>query len=68
MLRRACSSANAQPGRPRWFNACASPPASPQGYGLTETTAASFIMLPNPKMSYTGVCVCVCVHEVMCVV
>lgn len=25
-----------------------------QGYGLTETGAASFIMLPNrPKMSYT---------------
>lgn len=25
----------------------------PQGYGLTETTAASFIMLPTPKMAYT---------------
>ncbi|KAI7842469.1 hypothetical protein COHA_003823 [Chlorella ohadii] len=24
-----------------------------QGYGLTETTAASFIMLPTPKMAYT---------------
>ncbi|KAL4444107.1 hypothetical protein ABPG75_011844 [Micractinium tetrahymenae] len=24
-----------------------------QGYGLTETTAASFVMLPTPKMSYT---------------
>lgn len=34
------------------------PPAHPwlvlQGYGLTETTAASFIMLPTPKMAYTG--------------
>lgn len=35
----------------------ACPPNPLQGYGLTETTAASFIMLPNPKMSYTGVCV-----------
>jgi hypothetical protein len=25
-----------------------------QGYGLTETTAGSFVMLPNPKMAYTG--------------
>jgi long-chain acyl-CoA synthetase len=24
-----------------------------QGYGLTETTAASFVMLPNPKMAYS---------------
>ena len=25
----------------------------PQGYGLTETCAASFIMLPDPRMAYT---------------
>lgn len=31
---------------------CGTPCVS-QGYGLTETTAASFIMLPTPKMAYT---------------
>jgi hypothetical protein len=30
------------------------PPSLLQGYGLTETTAASFVMLPNPKMAYSG--------------
>lgn len=30
-----------------------SPPAPLQGYGLTETCAASFIMMPDPRLAYT---------------
>eukprot|EP00887_Chlorella_sp_A99_P001270 scaffold14.g1270.t1 len=37
-------------------NVCLAPVL--QGYGLTETCAASFIMLPDPRLSYTGeVCI-----------
>lgn len=34
-----------------WANVCLAPVL--QGYGLTETCAASFIMLPDPRLAHT---------------